>query len=267
MNSNILKIFGFTALAISGMMAGAVETTVESSTILGTKRVEYTTEKESATEKEFPAAVPWLKAVDKDMPVSELITTGLAEGDQIQVYDLEKKAYYSWQYGKNKDDKLEWIGAKLTDGEEVSPDPTTYTLKRGTAFWYKPSKNNENGAYTQVGLSGSAITTQINGAEGASLFKPVHNLLINPKYAEFNIKSISGAKQDDVIVLASDGTRYRFNGEWGQDIDKEVTQFGVTVKQRVFAAIGEDGVGNGKVPAGTAFWYLNAGKDKPTINW
>lgn len=261
MNSNILKIFGFTAFAISGMMAGAVETTVESSTILGTKRVEYTTEKESATVKEFPAAVPWLKAANEDMPVSELITTGLAEGDQIQVYDLNEKAYYSWHYSNGA-----WVGDALTDGGNV-PSADKYTLKRGTAFWYKPSKNNENGAYTQVGLSGSAITTQINGAEGASLFKPVHNLLINPKYAEFDIKSISGAKQDDVIVLASDGTRYRFNGEWGQDIDKEVTQFGVTVKQKVFAAIGEDGVGNGKVPAGTAFWYLNAGKDKPTINW
>lgn len=261
MNSNILKIFGFTALAISGMMAGAVETTVESSTILGTKRVEYTTEKESATETEFPAAVPWLKAANEDMPVSELITTGLAEGDQIQVYDLVKKAYYSWHYTGGA-----WVGDNLTNGDEV-PSADEYTLKRGTAFWYKPSENNENGAYTQVGLSGSAITTQINGAEGASLFKPVHNLLINPKYAEFDIKSISGAKQDDVIVLASDGTRYRFNGKWGQDIDKEVTQFGVTVKQKVFAAIGEDGVGNGKVPAGTAFWYLNAGKDKPTINW
>lgn len=256
MNSNILKIFGFTALAISGMMAGAVETTVESSTILGTKRVECVEGVDS------PAAVPWLKAANEDMPVSELITTGLAEGDQIQVYDLVKKAYYSWHYTGGA-----WVGDALTGEEKASPDPTTYTLKRGMAFWYTPSKNNENGAYTQVGLSGSAITTQINGAEGASLFKPVHNLLINPKYAEFNIKSISGAKQDDVIVLASDGTRYRFNGEWGQDIDKEVTQFGVTVKQRVFAAIGEDGVGNGKVPAGTAFWYLNAGKDKPTINW
>ena len=266
MNSNILKIFGFTALAISGMMAGAAETTVESSTILGTKRVECKAEKESATEKEFPAAVPWLKAANEDMPVSELITTGLAEGDQIQVYDLNEKAYYSWQYSKNEDGKLEWVGAKLTgDGEEVSPDPTKYTLKRGTAFWYKPSKNNENGAYTQVGLSGSAITTQINGAEGASLFKPVHNLLINPKYAEFDITTqISGAKQDDVIALASDGTRYRFNGKWGQDIDTEVTQFGVTVTQKVFKVIGEN---KGIIPAGTAFWYLSAGKDGPTINW
>lgn len=253
MNSNILKIFGFTALAISGMMAGAAETTVESSTILGTKRVECVEGVDS------PAAVPWLKAANEDMPVSELITTGLAEGDQIQVYDLVKKAYYSWHYTGGA-----WVGDNLTNGDEV-PSADEYTLKRGTAFWYTPSKNNENGAYTQVGLSGSAITTQINGAEGASLFKPVHNLLINPKYAEFDIKSISGAKQDDVIALASDGTRYRFNGgSWGQDIDKEVTQFGVTFKQIEFKAIGKD---EGIIPAGTAFWYLNAGKDKPTINW
>lgn len=53
MNSNILKIFGFTALAISGMMAGAVETTVESSTILGTKRVEYTTERNQRRRRNF----------------------------------------------------------------------------------------------------------------------------------------------------------------------------------------------------------------------
>lgn len=252
MNSNILKIFGFTAFAISGMMAGAAETTVESSTILGTKRIECVEGVDS------PAAVPWLKAANEDMPVSELITTGLAEGDQIQVYDLVKKAYYSWHYVNGA-----WVGDALTDGGNV-PSADEYTLKRGTAFWYTPSENNKNGAYTQVGLSGSAITTQINGAEGASLFKPVHNLLINPKYAEFDITSISGAKQDDVIALASDGTRYRFYGKWGQDIDTEVTQFGVTVTQKVFKVIGKD---EGIIPAGTAFWYLNAGKDKPTINW
>ncbi len=240
------------------MMAGAVETKVESSTILGTKRVECVEGVDS------PAAVPWLKAANEDMPVSELITTGLAEGDQIQVYDLNEKAYYSWHYVDGA-----WAGDALTGGGNV-PSADEYTLKRGTAFWYTPSgdqKLNKERAYTQVGLSGSEIATQVNGKDGASLFNPAHNLLINPKYADFNIATITGAKQDDVIVLASDGTRYRFNGEWGQDIDKEVAPFGVPVTQKVFAAIGEEGVGNGKVPAGTAFWYLSAGKDGPTINW
>lgn len=258
MKKSLSIVFGLLTL-----LAGAAETSVESKNTLGIKRTECTAGKEIAV------GVPWLKAADKDgMTVAELITTGLTADDQIQVYSLEDNAYFSWHYNGTG-----WIADTITDGLVV-PEAMKHTLSRGTAFWYKPADTKESGFFTQVGTySDAAITTKVNKVHAdeetvGTFANPVHNLLVNPKYEDFDITALKdGCAKNDVIVLAASGERYRYDGsEWGQDIDQEVTKFGVTVTQKVFVKIGETGVGNGSVSAGTAFWYLSAG-GAPEIEW
>ena len=245
-----------------------VETTTESKTVLGIKRIDYTVTQKTA---DLAAAVPWLKAAGEDMPVAKLITTGLLAGDMIQVYDLEKKTYFSWHY-----DGTAWTSDALSTGG-TSPSAETYPLKRGAAFWYKPA-GAVSGTYTQVGLYSdmSAVTTKVSnvhadGVTQASFANPVHNLLASPKYEDFSVPvgltAEKGCAKDDVVVVVATGARYRFDGStWGQDVDREVTKFGVTVTQKAFAPIGAAGVGDGVVPAGTAFWYLSAG-GAPEFAW
>ena len=237
-----------------------IETTTESKTVLGIKRVDYTVTQSTA---DLAAAVPWLMAAEENMPVSGLITTGLSAGDQIQVYEKSANAYYTWLYRDG-----EWEGAPGTG----TPSADEYKLERGRAFWYKPAANKigVTGTYTQVGLySEAAITSKVDSAavESASFAKPVHFLMASPKYEDFNLKEkltyAAGCRANDVVVIVATGARYRFNGEvWGQDIDQKVTKFGVTVTQKVFEAT----EGAISVPAGTAFWYLSAG-GAPEFEW
>lgn len=258
MKKSLSIVFGLLTL-----LAGAAETSVESKNTLGIKRTEYTSNSEIAV------GVPWLQAADKEgVTVAELITTGLTEGDQIQVYSLADKTYFSWHY-----DGTKWTADTKTDGPTV-PTADSYTLKRGTAFWYIPASAS-GGFFTQVGTySDAAITTKVNkvhadGETEGTFANPVHNLLVNPKYAEFNITALNGkCGENDVIIVpntgANTGARYRYHdGVWGRDIDQEVEKFGVKVTQKVFTVIG---TGGGSVSAGTAFWYLSAG-GAPEIVW
>lgn len=240
-----------------------VETTTESKTVLGIKRVDYTVTQSTA---DLAAAVPWLKAADEDMPVSQLITTGLSNGDTIQVYDLEQKTYYSWRYNGTA-----WEAVALSTGVEVPP-ADDYFLKRGRAFWYKPvGGKGASGTYTQVGLySEASITSKVDSAVvgSASFAKPVHFLMASPKYEDFDLKekltADAGCRNDDVILIVATGKRLTFNGTvWCESVVTEVPRpFGKgtykkTVLQEVESAV---------VPAGTAFWYLSAG-GAPEFEW
>ena len=234
-----------------------IETTTESKTVLGIKRVDYTVTQTTA---DLAAAVPWLMAAEENMPVSGLITTGISEGDQIQVYEKSANAYYTWLYRDG-----EWEGATGT------PSADEYPLERGRAFWYKPvGGKGASGTYTQVGLySESTITSKVDSAAvaSASFANPVHFLMASPKYEDFNLKekltADADCKVDDVVVVVATGARYRFNGSaWGQDVDQEVDIFGVKVSQKVFVPTEGEVI----VPAGTAFWYLSAG-GAPEFEW
>ena len=241
-----------------------VETSASSKTVLGIKRIDYTVTQTTA---DLAAAVPWLKAADADMPVAQLISTGLGEGDQIQVYDLEKKTYYSWHYVGTS-----WTADALSTGGS-SPSAETCTLKRGRAFWYKPAGGKGTaGTYTQVGLySEASITSKVDSATvaSASFANPVHFLMASPKYEDVNLKEKltydAGCRVDDVVVIVATGARYRFNGSvWGQDkVVEKVSRFdGETYTTSEFAEVTGDIV----VPAGTAFWYLSAG-GAPEFEW
>lgn len=235
-------------------------TEVDAKTVLGIKRV-----KEMPKSVDTAAAVPWLGAAGGDCKVSDLITTGLAMGDTIKVYDLATKGYFTWVVDK---DGKTWV--KVSGAPASQPEADQYTLARGRAFWYMKDGGNESVEYTQVG---TYSTDQIQTAtdKGSSFAAPVHNLLINPMWTAFSIQEkltvAAGCLVDDVVVIVATGARYRFNGSvWGQDVDTQVKIGRVTVTQKVFKAIGEEGVGGGIVPAGTAFWYLSAG-GQPTIKW
>lgn len=240
-----------------------IEATAGSKTILGIKRVDYTVTQKTD---DLAAAVPWLKAADTDMPVSKLITTGLTSGDQIQVYDLAAKTYYSWHWNGTS-----WEADKLSNGDSV-PSADSYVLKRGSAFWFKPGV--KAGTYTQVGLySDTAITTKVNNVHSdgtaASFANPVHNLMASPKYAEFSIKEkltvAAGCANDDVVVIVATGVRYRFNGSvWGQDKTVEKTSKFDKKTYTTSEFVPTDG--DILVPAGTAFWYLSAG-GAPEFEW
>lgn len=252
MSQNSWILLAFAALVVS---ANGAQMSVPSENILGIKRIDYTSSKEIAV------GVPWLQAADKDTTVAKLITTGLNEDDQIQVYSLADKAYFSWHYSGS-----EWMADTKTDGPAV-PSAAEYCIKRGMAFWYKPVS--DEGTITQVGsYSASAITTKVNNVHAdlseASFANPVHTLLANPKHEAFVINTLNDkCAENDVIIVLNNGARYRYEGGvWGQDIDQEVTKFGMTVTQKEFAALGEDGV----IPAGVAFWYLSAG-GAPEIEW
>ena len=233
-------------------------TEVDAKTVLGIKRV-----KEMSKSVDTAAAVPWMGAAGGDCKVSELITTGLAVGDTIKVYDLTTKGYFIWVVDK---DGKTWV--KVSDAPASQPEANEYTLARGRAFWYMKDGGNESDEYTQIGTySTDQILTTID--KGVSFAAPVHNLLINPKWTAFNIQekltAAVGCAKDDVVVIVETGKRYRFDGTtWGQDVSKQTTdRFGRTITTTVFEAIG---TGDGVVSAGTAFWYLSAG-GVPTIAW
>ena len=255
MKTSILKGIGCAALLAFGLAGGAVE--VETASVLGIKCVTMPTAGTDAA-----AAVPWLNAANEACKASELMTTGLATGDTIKVFDLAAKAYYMWVY-----DNGAW--AKIANAPEGQPEASAYAVPRGRAFWYVPGTGNPNAVYTQVGKFTSApVTTTVDGGEDASSVAPKQSLLINPKWADFSIAekltAAVGCKAHDTVVCIGTNTRYRFNGSvWEKEIDRQVAELGVTVTQKAYVALGE---GEGVIPAGTAFWYVSVG-GQPTIAW
>ena len=261
-----LKFAGCVALLALGLNAGAdVEpsnqrvssTEVDAKTVLGIKRV-----KAMAKSVDTAAAVPWIGAAGGDCKVSELITTGLAMGDTIKVYDLATKGYFTWVVDK---DGKTWV--KANGAPESQPVADQYTLARGRAFWYMKAGENESVEYTQIGTydAGQIQTATDTGVASA----PVHNLLINPKWADFNVSKglIDEVEGGDQIVIVDTAARYEFKGgEWGtiQPTTKKVTIGGV--ERTVRGADQFVPVTDLVIPAGKAFWYISKG-GFPTVKW
>lgn len=237
-------------------------TEVDAKTVLGIKRV-----KEMAKSVDTAAAVPWLGAAGANCKVSELITTGLAAGDTIKVYDLATKGYFVWVVDK---DGKTWV--KVSGAPASQPEAHEYTLARGRAFWYMKDGENESAEYTQVGTYSTDQILTATDKGGAAA--PVHNLLINPKWAAFNVSQslVDGATDGDQIVIVDTKARYEFKlvegvGKWGtiQPTETKIVIGGVERTVRgpdQFVPVTEDLV----IPQGKAFWYISKGGE-PTVKW
>ena len=251
-----MKLVGCVVMFAVGATAVAGE--IETGSVLGIKRVKGLT-----AERDAAVAVPWLNAAKENCTVAELITTGLATSDTIKVYDLTARAYYIWVVDT---DGRTWT--KAGNAPSSQPEATAYTLARGRAFWYVKAGGNKVTSYTQVGQhTDTAITTQVDKEETSAFFSPTHSLLVNPKWAAFKLAekltAAAGCANDDVVVNASTGARYRFNGTaWEKEVETVVQKGSVTVTQKTWTATDADE----SIPAGIAFWYLSAG-GQPTIQW
>lgn len=256
MEKSFFKILGLAALVLPGAQAMADQTpsmTCDSGGIMAVRRYQQS---ELVAASSQVVGVPWFGIDGDDVTVDRLVATGLADGDELHVYDKEKKTYNVWTWDAAN---TNWLASSSTATPlEDGPDAKTYRLRRGLACWFKRAATDE--PFAQIGLySADAATTPLEMASD----RRVTNLMRNPNDAVIRLVDITAEKVDglvdgDAITVLVDGQQsaeyVRRGGVWGKLVWEETTLppflGGGKQKTQKFVACTDE-----TIPAKAGFWY------------
>ena len=248
-------------MALAGAVCGgqADETTsVDSAQTLGIIKVDR------VDKSEIVVGVPWGKANADgtlvNVSVADLFATGMADGDELWVWNGSAYDTWKWQDGK-------WTAAIEGKTGASGPNPESVTLERGTAVWLK-RKDGVKGGYSLIGLSSDSCETAVNAGEPA---RPSLTLMVNPFPENVDAAKFTGCADGDQLQLlnANGTTIYTYkseSGKWGYDaaVKKSITL--PNGKTRDYTVFERQDLSELIIPAGTGFWYIGRGEDA-SINW
>ncbi len=235
-----------TCLALAAAGGAYAAETVTTSNVVSEA---FAISKKAGVTSDTAVGVPWAGMSAESVKASELIATGLEDGDVLSVWDAANKRYNVWVYNGTA-----WESAKTVQatGEKVdSPAASTVDVPRGTAVWLQKASTQ---AYTLVGKSAGSCSTTVTSGSKQSLY-------CNPFSVAVPLSSITGEKNDQILTLNTK-TLYTHNGTaWctGSWVDKTV--FGRTQRDYVLAPVAEGTA----IPAGEGFWFTS--KSGGTITW
>ncbi len=197
--------------------------------------------------------VPWTGMTGTAVKASELIATGLDDGDVLSVWNATSKKYDVWVYNGSAWETSTHIATK--NGKQIETTTTAaaadITIPRGSAVWFKKTSTK---AYTLVGKTAeSCETTVVSGSK--------QSLYCNPFSVAVPLSSITGAANDQILTLNTK-TLYTHNGTaWCTGAWEEKTVFGQTQRDYVLSPVAEGTA----IPAGEGFWFTS--KNGGTITW
>lgn len=256
MERSVFKILGLAALALpcTQIFAGqAPSMTCDSGDVMAIRRY---SEPGLVANSSQVIGVPWVGMDGEDVAVDRLVATGLADGDELHVYDREKKTYHVWTWDAAS---KSWAASSSTAAPlEDGPDAKTYKLRRGQACWFKRSSTDV--PFAQIGLyTANAATTSLDAAAD----RRVTNLMRNPndvaiKIADITADKVEGLADGDAITVLVEGqlsVEYvRRGGAWGRLVwaETELPTFlgGGTQKKQTFVDCVDE-----TIPAEAGFWY------------
>ena len=240
-----MKTKSLRSIAVSALAATALAETILDSEEIGV--VKHT----GTAGTEVAIGVPWQacgsagEASEVPVKVSDLIASGLSDGDILSVWN--GSAYYSWKWEDGA-----WTEA---EGPSGTPAATAATVTRGQAVWYTPA---ESKTYTLMGCPVDTASTSPTTANG-------YTLLANPLPTDVTVSGIGGDDGDEILLInsVSSTTSYVCNdGSWCTTGWTTTIVGGKTMKTRTYAPVAN----TVKIPAGTGFWYISNG-GSPTITW
>ena len=228
------------------------KTKVASENTIGVLKVE-------SSAKSTVIAVPWesLAADGQDITVSDLVRTAtLSEGDELKVYDTATGKYRAWTLNESK----EWEPIPVVGGAS-SEEAGDSTMARGSGVWLT-RQDTEKPIYLVGEVAEQSTTTTIAGANEE---KPTWNLVAAPTVEAVDLnEKFPDANEGDVVMVPTETAPRRYtyeNGSWGYtDYEEVKTARGIKVVKPVRKTDVTE------VPAGTGFWYSNAGEEKD-VEW
>ncbi len=237
------------AVSMAGSVAYADAASTVDSSSLGVVKVAIESGAEPAV------GVPYTTASGTSVTVASLVATGVAENDQISVWDKDIAGYYVWQYSA----KNGWEGATRTDNTET-PSASTYTVAPGVAVWYKPA------AAGSIVIAGNVPTNCVSPTEEGAASAPKFSLLANPFPTAVNLSNIAGEAGDQIVSLDSKKS-YTYGTASGASKASWCTNGWTTVevgdktnKQLTLLDASADTISR------EGFWYISKG-GHPTIDW
>jgi hypothetical protein len=204
-------------------------------------------------------AVPWesLAADGQDITVSDLVRTAtLTEGDELKVYDTATGKYRAWTLNASK----EWEPVTVVGGAK-SEEASDSTIARGSGVWLTRQDTTQP-IYLVGEVAEQSTTTTIAGAQDD---EPTWNLVAAPTVESVDLnEKFPDANEGDVVMVPTETAPRRYtyeNGSWGYtDYEEVKTARGIKVVKPVRKTDVTE------VPAGTGFWYSNAGEEKD-VEW
>ena len=245
MNSATVKYYQI--VAIKETTSSTEEDT--SSAVIGVMKIEN-------AGKNVIIPIPWASlSSGGEISVANLVRTAtLTEGDTIEAYDAG--TYKAWTLGSDG----QWTPTSVVSEEEGLDEgkaASAFTVPRGAAVWL--TRSDASKPIYLVGAVGSgSVSTSL---EAGTTAKPSWNLVGNPTASDVKVSDVGGNNTADKIVVPTSTVpkTYSFNEEknsWGYWTTEEVKIGSITAVKSVWKSDDID------IPAGTGFWYLNAGGEK-----
>ena len=212
--------------------------------------------------------VPWESLADgQNISVSNLVRTAtLAQGDKIQAYDASTGKYWEWTLNANK----EWEpSTTVTGNAELADSADRYTIPRGAGVWLLRGAESANNPIYFVGevADDSSATSSLAAASDEDT--PSWNLVGNPTTEEAVVKVTPNDGDQILVPTGGAPINYTYDasynnnaGGWYYITTEPVYRKGKQVGVRSTRQY----VDNVTIPAGTGFWYLNAGEDS-SVTW
>lgn len=241
-----MKTKSLLSIAVSALAATALAETILDSEEIGVVRYTGTAGTEVAI------GVPWQacgsagEASEVPVKVSDLIASGLSDGDFLSVWN--GSAYYSWKWEDGA-----WTEA---EGPSGTPEATAATVSRGQAVWYRPAGSK---TYTLMGCP-------VDTASTSSTEPNAYTLLANPLPTDVTVSGIGGKNGDEILLINSvtNTTSYvRNECSWCTTEWTTTIVGGKTMKTRTYTSVDA----SVKIPAGKGFWYISNNDESPVITW
>ena len=220
--------------------------------------------------------VPWASLADGEaISVSNLVRTAtLAPGDRIQAYDATNGTYRIWTLSESK----EWVPQTTVSGGGAAQAPSSdaYTIPRGSGVWLiRGEASADSPIYLVGGAADEAAKTELAAGTAES---PSWNLVGNPTTEAVTVGggsadgSVSPSDGDQILVPTAGGAPVNYTydasrGQWyyNKTVPVYRTRNGVEVQVGVRSV--REYVDAATVPAGSGFWYLNAGGESKDVQW
>lgn len=209
-----------------------------------------------ADQVEFPISTPWAETVKlesstqtNDVKLADFIANGLADGDELSVYNPENRQYTVFKYVAETG---KWTGAKDADTAET-PDADKTFIKPGYAVWYK---RNGTGIVSLIGQVRDEVVAETEAG--------LNTLVVDPFRRDVDICQIVDVGRSDLrtgVAMHVGNVVYYWNEETANWVTITIT---VSGKKKVKVQTPHESI---LVGAGEPVWFDGQSGGFAVLDW